>query len=793
MSMPFRVVANASLLALTVTLISGCAQEGRRSQPLEPRAGAIRMQPAAVTTASGESRSPIVVGMAATVQAPATVAPTRRQAAPGQDPFLEAYAATFRFRLGIPREVKPLPDGSGVIFLRSGPRDFVHDLYLFDVATGSERVLMTAADILGGGTETLSAEEAARRERQRVAARGIASYSLAEDGSRVLVPLAGRLFVVDMDTERVREVTGASGDILDPRFMPGAASVCYVRNGNLCVADVATGTEVTLTWSGSPEVTNGLAEFVAQEEMDRDEGYWWSPDAQRVLYQRTDTSGLERMYIMDPGDPTQPPRDWPYPRPGQPNADVTLRLLDRGSGADVEVAWDRRVYPYLARVVWPESGPPTMLVQDRRQTEQQLLAIDPSSGATRVLLSERDQAWLNIDAEMPVWSRSGDRFLWTTERNNGRQLEIRRRDGSLIAEVTGRTEGYRRLADFNEDTNEVWWIGSSDPAEAQLFVSSLVEADPRRPPQRVTRVAGVHDAEFSRDHSIYVHKVATLVGTYDHIVRHRDGSIIGTINSAAESPPMPVNLEITSVGEQPWFKCAVIRPNDFDPTATYPVIVSVYGGPHAQMVQAARRNYVLQQWFADHGFIVVCIDGRGTPNRGRLWERAIKNDLISLPLEDQVAGLRRLGERYPEMDLEHVGIYGWSFGGYFSAMAVMRRPDIFDAGIAGAPVCDWLDYDTHYTERYLGLPDENPEGYRTGNVITWASQLTRPLLIIHGTADDNVFFTHSLQMSGELTRQGIAHEFLPLPGMTHMVTDPRTTVAIYERMRDFFLTNLERE
>jgi dipeptidyl-peptidase-4 len=230
----------------------------------------------------------------------------------------------------------------------------------------------------------------------------------------------------------------------------------------------------------------------------------------------------------------------------------------------------------------------------------------------------------------------------------------------------------------------------------------------------------------------------------------------------------------------------LVRPRDFRPGQRYPVLVNVYGGPHSQMVTAAPSRYLLAQWFADRGFIVVSMDGRGTPARGRAWERAIQGNLIEVPLADQVAALRLLGAKYPELDLKRVGIYGWSFGGYFAAMAAMREPDVFHAAIAGAPVADWRDYDTFYTERYLGLPNANPRGYEASSVLGSAKQLRRPLLIVHGTDDDNVHFSHSLELADALFRAGRPFEFLPLTGFTHMVPDPNVTVRLNTRMAEFF-------
>jgi dipeptidyl-peptidase-4 len=220
------------------------------------------------------------------------------------------------------------------------------------------------------------------------------------------------------------------------------------------------------------------------------------------------------------------------------------------------------------------------------------------------------------------------------------------------------------------------------------------------------------------------------------------------------------------------------------------VIVSVYGGPLTVTVTRSRSNYLLDQWLANRGFIVVQLDGRGTPYRGREWERVIKGNLIDIPLADQVEGLRALGAAHPELDLSRVGIYGWSFGAYVSAMAVMRRPDVFRAGVAGAPVSEWRDYDTHYTERYMDLPQSNRRGYEAASVLTYADRLERPLLLVHGTDDDNVYFTHSLKLCDALFRAGKQFEFLPLPGFTHMVPDPNVRRRLEDRIATFFEEHL---
>jgi len=300
----------------------------------------------------------------------------------------------------------------------------------------------------------------------------------------------------------------------------------------------------------------------------------------------------------------------------------------------------------------------------------------------------------------------------------------------------------------------------------------------------------MHGATFARHHGAFVQFSDTLAGEIHALVRRADGSRIGELLSLAERPPIEVSLELTKAPTADAFRAAIVRPRTFDPARRYPVLVNVYGGPLSQTVTAARRAYLLRQWYADHGFIVVSIDGRGTPGRGRAWERAIKNNFIDKPLDDQVTALLSLAEKHKEMDLTRAGIWGWSFGGYFSAMALMRRPDVFRAGVAGAPVADFADYDTHYTERYLGLPEKNAAGYKACSVLTYCKDLARPLLIIHGTVDDNVYFMHSLKLTDALFRAGKNFEFLPLSSFTHMVPDPLVTDRIESRTLNFFLQHL---
>ncbi|MGH7730644.1 MAG: DPP IV N-terminal domain-containing protein [Candidatus Eiseniibacteriota bacterium] len=704
------------------------------------------------------------------------------------DSFLGQLAATSRFRRGRPTSISLTPDGSAVLFLRSGPRSFVQDLHEYDVASGRERVLLTADSLLGGGSERLTPEELARRERQRETARGIASYQLSRDGRRILVPLSGRLFVVERAGGAVRELPGAAGFPIDARFSPDGSRIACVRDHDLYVTEIASGTERRLTEGGGGPIAHGEAEFVAQEEMDRHEGYWWSPDGGTIAYQRTDVTGVEMLSISDPAHPERPAQVWPYPRPGKKNAEVTLGLIAANGGPTTWVTWNRQGYPYLATVVWKENAPLTILVQNRAQTEEVLLAVDTATGGTTPLLTERDEAWLNLFAGMPRWSKDGRSFLWMTERNGAPQLELRSREGRLVRALTPPEPGLRAGVDLDEARGVVWVRAGDDPKQVHLFRVPLEAKRGRR--VQVTREPGVHGGVFSEDKSVWVNTLNPRVGLASWTVRDHDGRGRGALRSVAETPRVTPRVEYATVGDSLRFHAALLRPRDFVPGQRYPVIVSVYGGPHAQTVTASAQNYLVQQWLADQGFVVVSIDGRGTPGRGRAWERAIRGDLIDLPLRDQVAALEALGRRYPELDLTRVGITGWSFGAYFAALALERRPDVFHAGVAGAPVTDWRDYDTHYTERYMGLPEENVAGYQASSALTWAKDLVRPLLILHGTADDNVYFLHSLNLCDALFRAGRSVELVPLRGYTHMVADSLGVTQVNQRTVRHFQRHL---
>ncbi|WP_040889787.1 S9 family peptidase [Zavarzinella formosa] len=708
--------------------------------------------------------------------------------------FLRQYAETRGFLLGRPVNPKPSPDGKTVLFLRSEAKNPKRSLYEFDCSTGKTKELLTADALLKGAEEKLTPEEKARRERMRVSAGGFADYHLDETGRFILLPLSGKLFVCNRSANSSKELKIPAGTIIDAKWSPDGKWVSYVRETDVYVYELATDKETAVTTGGTPVKTNGLAEFVAQEEMGRFSGYWWSPDSKQIAFEEVDHTGVETWYVADPTKPDQKPLAQYYPRPGKKNVAVRLGIVPITGGKPTFVTWDTKTFEYLCAVKWDKSGPLTIQIQDRKQQEIQLHLVDPGTGTCRKLLEEKDTAFTNIRQDMPRWVRGRQEFLWVSEYGKGPGLELRRADGSLTDIAIPYDIGFQSLVHVDPDRSEVVYLGSLDStqmhAQSRFFQAPLLQRRPDTDKSiRLGEGEGIESVVFSENKDVFV-LTRTSPGEMPRSFVHTRDKRIGELPGVGENPPVVPVTKFEQVGKEPLFNTNIVLPQNFDSKKKYPVIVDVYGGPHHLHVVRAMRNWLLPQWLADQGFIVVAIENRGTPGHGRDWERSIYQRFGQVPIEDQVAGLKLLAEKYPAMDLDRVGITGWSFGGYMSALAVLKRPDVYKAAVAGAPVTDWEDYDTHYTERYMGLLPESKKEYEASSLLPLAGKLERPLLLVHGTADDNVYFRHTLRLTDALFRAGRDFEVLPLPGLTHMVPDPVVTERLWTRVAGHFQKHL---
>ena len=686
--------------------------------------------------------------------------------------FPRLFARTQRFTLGAPKAFTVPPDGARVVFLRTASgTDRAGALWCFDVDAGQERLVADPLELLEPGTgEELSAAERARRERLREGGAGITGYATDREARVAAFALSSRLFLADLVDGGARELP-ASGAVIDPRPSPDGAWVAYAAGGALHVVGADGDGGRALAEPGGDLVAFGLAEFAASEELGRYRGFWWSPASDALLVARVDESPVPVWHIGDPANPDREPAAHHYPAAGTANADVTLWQLPLDGGPRTEVTWDREQYPYLVTVHWSESGAPLLQVMTRRQDRFAVLSLDPDTGRTAMLREVADPAWVDVVPGTPAW---WDGRLLTVEVVDDRYALCV--DGVAVSPAGVQV---RAVADVSGDVLALGTEGLGEQHAYRLFGTWW---------ERLTDRPGWHSARGASG-TLVVARTA-LDGPLAEVVVTRNGVEVGRIASRAVQPPLRPTVELLPVGERE-IPTAVLWPAGWSAAdGPLPVLMNPYGGPHGAQVVASQRPFLESQWWADQGFCVVVADGRGTPGAPS-WERAVRLDVATVVLEDQVAALRAVAAAHPgALDLDRVAIRGWSFGGFLSALAVLRRPDVFHVAVAGAPVTDWTLYDTAYTERYLGLPQEQPQAYAVSSLLDDAAGLSRPLMIIHGLADDNVVAAHSLRLSSALLAAGRPHTLLPLSGVTHMTPQEVVAENLLLLQRDFLLSSL---
>lgn len=682
------------------------------------------------------------------------------------DRYPERVAVTNRFRKGAPRNFAISTAGHRLAFSRSDGADVAQlDLWLLDDLAGqpSERLLVRAADLLKDDEE-LSAAERARRERLRESGAGITGFGADELLTTVAFALSGQLWVVDIATGVASRVAEYE-EVVDPRLNRRGDAVAFTAASDFVVFSLATETEVFRLRAEIAEVNYGLADFVASEELSRYRGHWWSPDGEQLLVQRTDESQVPVRWIADPTFPAEPARAHRYPAAGSANPKVGLHLVNLVEASATELAWDRDAFEYLASVAWSSDRPlVTVLSRDQRRSKSFTL-----HGQDLVeVLAESDPAWLDCGQGLPAYI--GEDLLRIEVAGDRRRLWLGEREVDLgnwhLEQVVAADEQRLLVTAYRQP-----W---------QLQLLELTSGGIRE----LSDPDGYATATSGGEYAVVVQN--RLDQPQPHYRVLRGSEVIHEIVTLAERPSVtvkPLVLSVTAAG----LPAAVLFPSDHElGSHKLPTIVAIYGGPHHSEVIASNPAFADDQWLADQGYCVVVIDNRGTPGKGPAWERLVQGDLTTGVLADQVAGLQALALQFPDIDLDRVGIHGWSFGGYLSALAVLDRPDVYHAAWAGAPVTDWALYDTAYTERYLGLPDAEPEAYANGSLIRRAPALQRPLTLIHGMADDNVLAAHSLQLSGALLAAGRSHRFLPLAGVSHMTPQVQVTRNLMLLMRDFF-------
>ncbi len=674
------------------------------------------------------------------------------------------HTRTRRFTLGEPSHLTLAPDGDTLFFLRSRAGDdpvgclWAQDLTAADgdPAEKHERLLADpAALVADASSEELSEEELTRRERARTQGTGIVDYATDAAARLAVFALSGALWTVDTATGLARRLP-ATGAVVDPRPDPTGRRIAYAADGALRVIDVDGGNDRAVASPDGPEVVLGLAEHVAAESMGRYRGYWWSPDGERLLIARVDNSAVQTWYISDPSEPAKPPRAVRYPAVGTANAEVTLVIAELGGGL-TPVPWDRAAFEYLTDAGWDAHGP-FAAVQSRDQRTVRILGIDPADGRTSLLAEQRDDCWVQLVAGLPARTGSGA-LLTHADLDGVRRLAV---DGSPVSPA-----GLQLRELLAVDGEELLFLGSpvDDPTVIQLW-----RHRPDRGAECLTPEPGVHTGTARTGTLVLTSRFPDRPGSRVRVLRGTAAPV--TVRSLAQTPQLALRQVRLATGPRR-LRSQLFLPSWHRPgQGRLPVLLDPYSGPALQKVTADQSAHsFVSQWFAEQGFAVLVTDGRGTPGRGPAWEREIYGDPYTLVLEDQVAALHSAARRHPELDLNRVGIRGWSYSGSLAALAVLRHPDVFHTAVAGAAVTDQRLYDTHWRERFLGHPDEHPDRYDQASLLLEAPKLTRPLLLIHGLADDNVFPANTLRLSAALLAAGCPHEVLPLTGVTHMSTD----------------------
>ncbi|WP_029087587.1 S9 family peptidase [Brevundimonas aveniformis] len=688
------------------------------------------------------------------------------------------------------RAVTLSPDGELVAYLLPRQDDVdVLDLWAAPVEGGEPFRLVDARALVPDAGD-LSEAEVARRERMRISQRGVVEYAWDDQGRFILTPLEGDVFLANREDGSVRRLTETEADEIDAKVSPQGNYVSWVRDQDLVVYDLTNSREIPITYDGEGTTTWATAEFIAQEEMDRDTGYWWSPNERFIAMTRVDESGVDiipRLDIQGSGATTIEQR---YPRAGRPNAVVQVWVHDMDVGDRRQVDLGTNDDIYVARVNWSKDSR-TLYVQrqSRDQRTLELLAVNPRTGESRVILTETNDHWVDLTHDFTPLSDGG--FLWSSDRDGNLHLYRYAADGTLINQVTQGDWPVRGVERVDEETGLVWFAASiDDPTQQHLYVTAL---DGTGEPQQVTHGQGWW--------SIDVGEGGVFVGNYSDPSTPPNTALYDAggerlrwleANALDESHPYwpyvgrhttPTYGTIRAEdGSDLWYQ--ILTPPDFDPTHRYPAIIEVYGGPGVQRVTRTWQS-LASRLYLEAGYVVFRLDNRGSSNRSAGFQTALDRHLGTVEVDDQLTGLEWLRSQ-PFVDPERVGVTGWSYGGFMTLMMMTDPRFNLAAGASGAPVSEWSLYDTHYTERFMGTPEGNAEGYAASDVLNRLENLEGRLLIMHGMADDNVIFEHATRVINGLQERSQPFEMMLWPGQRHGVRGNPRQLLQWRTWLDFF-------
>ncbi len=693
----------------------------------------------------------------------------------------------------VARGVSLSPDGELVAFLRSRPDDVdVLDLWAAPTGEGEPFKLIDARALVPDAGE-LSEAEKARRERMRISQRGVVEYSWDEQGRYILAPLEGDVFLAERDGGAIRRLTETEADEIDAKVSPDGNYVSWVRDQDLVVYDLASGRETEVTNDGEGLITWATAEFIAQEEMDRDTGYWWSPDERYIALQRTDESTVDVIPRLDITGGGATVIEQRYPRAGRPNAVVELYVHDRQTGRRARVDLGGNTDIYLARVNWSADGG-TLYVQrqSRDQKTLDLLSVDPATGASKVIVTQRSDAWVPLTHDFKALEDGN--LIWSSEETGWKHLYLYDLDGRRLRAITSGEWPVKSLNGVNQETGEVFFTASMRdgrelPIEQQLFRTSLRQD---MTPVAVTPAGGWWSASVNRTGTAYVGNYSDLNTPPRSGLYRADGTLVRWIEENRLDEGHPYYPYASRRGEVTYgtlesdgetLVWQMTTPPRFDPAKQYPVVMQVYGGPSGGGVRKSWQS-ATNQLLTEAGYVIFRLDNRGEGDRSAAFKQALYLKMGQPEIEDQVLGANYL-RSLPFVDDDRIAAMGWSYGG-FMTLHMLTEPEMgLAAAAVGAPVTDWSLYDTHYTERFMSTPEANPEGYAASDVLPQLGQMTGRMLLMHGMADDNVIFENATRVINALQENSQPFEMMLYPGQRHGVRGQPRQLQQWRTYLDF--------
>ncbi|MYM24696.1 alpha/beta fold hydrolase [Duganella sp. FT135W] len=698
------------------------------------------------------------------------------------------------------RSVKVSPDGARVTFLRGrDDNQFQLDLWEYNLKDKSQHRLVDSQHLVP--EEKLSDAEKARRERERTASlKGILSYSWSPDGKRLLVPIAGNLYLIDVAKPDAARMV-ASGNVTDPQISPQGRYLSFVRDQNLYVIDLNTGKEKQLTTDGKGAIHNGEPEFIAQEEMGQTTGYYWAPDDSAIAFKRFDESPVPIARRFEIYADRTDVIEQRYPAAGDPNVLIELKIVSPESGAirDVDLGANKDIY--LVRADWSASSKALLFQrQSRDQKTLELVSVDAATLAQKVLVTETSKTWVSTSRDLRFLANNKG-FIWSSERSGRNHLYLYDMNGKLLHPISQGEWGVEQLLAVDEKTGRVFIDSNRDAVIDNQTYALKIDGSSADKPVRLTQGDGWHNAAFARSGDVFVDTFSNPDTPPQVSIRRADGAMIEWLdhNQLNASHPYGKYLNAHLKTEYGTLKAkdgqtlyySMIKPANFNPAKKYPVFLFTYGGPHSQHVQR-KWGYFFDQYMAQQGFIVWRLDNRGSGRRERAFTDANYHQLGRVEVEDQLTGVEWLGQQ-SYVDAKRVGVFGWSYGGFMTLRLLAEASDKIAMGVSVAPVTDWSLYDTHYTEQFMGTPKENAAGYEYSGVYSHLDGLKSPLLLVHGMADDNVLFTNTTRMIDALVKRNVQFELMTYPGGKHGLSGRPSQRHVYGKIEAFFKKNLKPE